>query len=89
VGYPITAEQMQGFFGKRNIAVTGPFAPVNVNLHPILISIGYLQVQGLLKPQPAGIHRGRVSMIVKRADMTEDAVNLLPAEDTGKTSFLL
>ncbi len=60
---------------------------MNVDHHSLGIDIGYLQVEGFLESESAGIDRGQVGVVVKGMDPGQNPVDFLSGQDTGQPFF--
>ena len=83
------AEQNQRIRGKRNKSVFGPLSSVDVDQHSILVNIGDLKKECLLKAKTAGIDGCQKCFVVRCSDMAKNSVDFLAAQHTRQTLFFL
>ena len=68
VGPPIAAEQMEGGWGQRDVAILGTLSTVDMNHHAGGIDIGDFEVETFMEPQAAGIDGGKIGVILEGFD---------------------
>ncbi len=68
---PIPTQQVKGIMWKRDIAVFGSFAPVDMDHHTLAVNIGNLQAQCFRKSQTTGIYRGQKGIVVEGSNVIQ------------------
>jgi hypothetical protein len=73
VGTPIMAQQMKRRLRQRDIAVLGALAAVDVDHHALTVDIGDFEVEAFVKAQTAGVHGGKIDVVVEGFDVSQNA----------------
>jgi len=89
MGHPVTAKQLVGVLRKRNIAVLGPLAMVDMDHHSFSVDIRDLQRETFRDPQPTSIDGRKAGVIVKGSDVAQEGEDFFLLKDTGKFSLVL
>lgn len=79
VGQPIAAQELQGRLGKRDVAILGAFATVDMDHHALAIDIGDFEMESFVQPQAAGVYGGKVGVVVEGFDVGQKASDLIDA----------
>lgn len=87
VGHPIAAEQMEGGWGQRDIAILGTLSTVDMDHHTGGIDIGDFEVETFVEPQAAGVDGGKIGVILEGFDLGKNASDFFTAENGRKASF--
>jgi hypothetical protein len=89
VGEPIAAEQMEGGWGERDVAIFGALSTVDMNHHAGGIDIGDFEMETFVESQAAGIDGGKIGVILEGFDLGKNASDFLNAKNSRKSSFIL
>jgi hypothetical protein len=87
VGHPITAEQIEGRWRQRDVAILGALSTVDMDHHAGGIDIGDFEVESFVKPQPAGIDGRKIGVVLEGFDLGKNGSDLFTAQNSGKASF--
>jgi hypothetical protein len=87
VGEPIAAEQIEGGWGERDVAIFGTFSTVDMNHHAAGVDIGDFEMETFVKSEAAGVDGGKIGVILEGFDPGKNASDFLNAENGGKASF--
>ena len=87
VQLPVVAQDMEGGFRQRDVAILGAFAPMDMDAHPVLVDVADLKIQGLMQPEPAGVDRGQIGFVLGGAHRLEDGANFVYTEHGGQALF--
>ena len=80
---------MKSRLGQRDIAALGALAAMHVDHHELTVDIGDFEMEAFVKPQSAGIHGGKIDVVVKRFDVGQNASNFFDTQDSGQAVFVL
>jgi hypothetical protein len=89
VGYPIAAEQIEGGWGQREVAILGTLSTVDMDHHAGGINIGDFEVETFMESEAAGVDGGEVGVILEGFDLGKNASDFFTAENGRKASFSL
>ena len=89
VGHPIAAEQIEGRLGKRDVAILGALAAVDMDHHAGGIDIGDFEVETFMESQAAGIDGGKIGIILGGFDLGQNASGFFNAKNGRESSFIL
>lgn len=64
---------------QRDIAVLGALAAVHMDHHALTIDIGDFEMEAFVKPQAAGVHGGKINVIVESFDVIQNASDFFDA----------
>ena len=87
VGPPIVAEQMEGGWGEREVAILGPLSTVDMDHHAGGVDIGDFEMETFVKSQSAGVDGGKIGIILEGFDTGQNASDFIHAENGGEASF--
>jgi len=87
VGEPIAAEQGEGGWGKRDVAIFGALAAVDMDHHAGGVDIGDFEMETFMESQAAGIDGGKIGVILESFDLGKNASDFFTAENGWETSF--
>lgn len=62
---------------------------MNMNHHSVLVDVGYLQIQALMKPEATGIDGSQVGIIMEGFNTPQDLVNFVFTEHGRESMFAL
>jgi hypothetical protein len=79
VGHPIAAQQPQSGLRQRNVAILSALTAVDMDHHALTIDIGDFEIKSFVKPQAAGVHGGKIDVIVESFDVIQNASDLFDA----------
>jgi hypothetical protein len=74
--FPLLAQEQQGAFGQRDIAVLVTLAAADVNEHPFGINVADLQAQPFAQAQAAGVNGDQADAMVQGGDGCQNAAHL-------------
>ena len=60
---------------------------MNMNHHSVLVDVGYLQMQALMKPEATGIDSSQVGIIMEGFNTPQDLVNFVFTEHGRESMF--
>ena len=89
VGDPIAAEQIEGGWGQRDVAILGALSTVDMDHHAGGIDIGDFEVETFMESQAAGIDGGEIGVILEGFDLGKNASDFFDAENGRESSFIL
>ena len=87
VGHPIAAEQIEGGWGERDVAILGTLSTVDMDHHAGGIDIGDFEVETFMESQAAGIDGGKIGVILEGFDLGKNASDFFNAENGRESSF--
>jgi hypothetical protein len=87
VGEPIAAEQIEGGWGQREVAILGTLSTVDMDHHAGGIDIGDFEVETFMESEAAGVDGGEVGVILESFDLGKNASDFFTAENGRKASF--
>ena len=87
VGPPIAAEQVEGGWGERDVAVLGPLSTVDMDHHAGGVDIGDFEVEAFVKSEAAGIDGGEIGVILEGMDLGKNTSDFFTAENGREASF--
>jgi len=87
VGPPIAAEQVEGGWGERDVAVLGPLSTVDMDHHAGGVDIGDFEMEAFVKSEAAGIDGGEIGVILEGMDLCKNGSDFFTAENGRKASF--
>ena len=87
VGPPIAAQQVEGGWGERDVAVLGALSPVDMDHHAGGVDIGDFDVETFVESQAAGIDGGEIGVILEGFDLGKNTSNFFTAENGREASF--
>jgi len=87
VSEPIAAEQGEGGWGQRDVAILGPLSTVDMDHHAGAVDIGDFEVETFVKSQAAGIDGREVGVVLEGFDLGKNASDFLNAQNGWEASF--
>jgi len=84
---PIAAEQMEGGWGQRDVAILGTLSTVDMDHHAAGVDIGDFEMESFVKPQAAGVDGREIDIIVESLNLGKNVSDFIDAENGGKASF--
>jgi hypothetical protein len=87
VGGPIAAEEVEGGWGQRDVAVLGPLSTVDMDHHAGGVDIGDFEVETFVKSEAAGVDGGEIGVILEGMDLGKNTSDFFTAENGGEASF--
>lgn len=97
VGHPIAAEQIEGRWGKRDVAIPstssgqalGTLSTVDMDHHAGGIDIGDFEVETFMESQAAGIDGGKIGVILEGFDLGKNGSDFFNAKNGRESSLIL
>ena len=89
VGEPIAAEQIEGRWGKRDVAIFGALSSVDMDHHAGGIDIGDFEVETFMESQAAGIDGGKIGVILECFDLGKNGSDFFNAKNGRESSLIL
>lgn len=77
VSHPIAAQQLKGRLRQRNVAILGALTAVDMDHHALTIDIGDFEMKAFVKTQAAGVHGGKIGVVVEGFDMGQKASDFI------------
>ena len=87
VGEPIAAEEVEGGWGERDVAVLGALSTMDMDHHTGGVDIGDFEMEAFVESEAAGIDGGEIGVILKGMDLGKNASDFIHAENGGEASF--
>jgi len=89
VGHPIAAEQIEGRWGKRDVAILGALSTVDMDHHAGAVDIGDFEVETFMESQAAGIDGGKIGVILEGFDLGKNGSDFFNAKNGRESSLIL
>ena len=80
---PMLPQNRKRRMRKRNVAILGAFALVDVDHHTTAVDIRDFEVPRFLQPETTGVNRGEEGAVATRRDSGEDVEHLFGTEHGG------
>jgi hypothetical protein len=87
VDSPIAAEQIEGGWGERDIAILSTLSTVNVDHHTAGVDIRDFEMETFVEPQAAGVDGGEIGIIVEGFHLGQNGSDFIDAENSREASF--
>jgi hypothetical protein len=87
VGEPIAAEQSEGGWGERDVAIFGALSTVDMDHHAAAVNIRGFEMETFVKSQAAGVDGGKIGVILEGSDLGKNGSDFFTAENGRKSSF--
>ena len=81
---PLLAQEVEGAFGKRDVAIGVALAAANVQEHAFGVDVADLQAQAFAQAQAAGIDQGQADPVIEGDDAGQDPAHFGGREDDGQ-----
>ena len=79
--FPLLAQEQQGAFGQRDIAVLVALAAADVQEHAFRIDIADLEPHAFAQPQAAGVNGGQADAMIQGGHQGQKAADLVGGEN--------
>src|SRR2546425_9860363 len=84
---PYLAQLFESALGQGHVTILVPLAP-DTQQHAAAVDIARMQEDALTEPQAAGIDRRQAGPVDRSVHATQNALDLLAAQDHGQFLFL-
>ena len=84
MAFPLLAQEEQGAFGQRDVAILIAFAAADMQEHALGVDVADLQVQAFTQAQAAGIDEDEADAVVQGGNGGQDASCFGGGQDDGE-----
>jgi hypothetical protein len=70
---------MKSGLRQRDIALFGALAAVDMDHHALTVDVGDFEMQPFVKSEAAGVHGGKIDVVMQSFDMGQNASDLFDA----------
>ena len=79
VGEPVTAQELKGGLGQREVAILGALTTVDMDHHALTIDIRDFEMESFVESEAAGVDGGEVGIVVESFDVGKKASDFFDA----------